>query len=88
MLDSFGHALSQGDGSNFNLWHNWEATLTLVIAPVWELGDDWLHTTGTMPAWTYYGSPEKLEKYENTGKCSQLWEESEIGMQRKIGPGI
>ena len=37
---------------------------------------------------TYYGSPEKLEKYRNAGRCNPLWEESEMGMQRKIGAGI
>ena len=37
---------------------------------------------------TYYGSPEKLQKYRNAGRCSSLWEKSEMGKQRKIGSGI
>ena len=32
--------------------------------------------------------PTKLEKYGNAGSCGQLWAESEIVRQRKIGAGI
>ena len=42
----------------------------------------------TTPARTYYGSSEKLEKYGNAGRCSRSWEESEMGLQRKVGAGI
>ena len=58
--------------------------------PACELGDDLLHAMGAMPAWTYYGSQEKQEKkkYRNAGRCSQLWEELEMELQRKIGAGI
>ena len=34
------------------------------------------------------GSPVKLEKYRNAGRCGQLWEELETGLQRKICPGF
>ena len=40
---------------------------------------------GATPAWTYYGSPVKLEEYGNAGRCNRLWEELEMGLQRKIG---
>ena len=79
MLNSCGLALSQRDGSDFHSGCNWEVRAWRQFA---------LSHRAT-PAWTYYGSPEKLEKkYENAGRCNQLWEESEMGMQRKIGYGI
>ena len=35
---------------------------------------------GAMPAWTNYGSPKRMEKYESAGRCSRLWEELEMGL--------
>ena len=69
MLNSSGHALSQGDGSDFNPWYNWEATPPGYRACVraWRLLVPYHRTT---PAWTYYGSPVKLEKIQ---ECWQLW---------------
>ena len=72
MLNSCGHALSQGDGSDFNPWRNWEATPPGYSACV--RAD--------------YGSLVKLEKYGNAGSCGQLWEESEMVWQRKIGAEV
>ena len=37
---------------------------------------------------TYYGSPERLEKCRSSGRCRRLWEESEMGLWRKINAGI
>ena len=87
MLNSCGHALSQGDGSDFNPWCNWEATPPGYRA--WVRAWRWLapHHRAT-PVQTYYGSPVKLEKYGNSGSCSQLWEESGMVQQKKIGDGI
>ena len=87
MLNSCGPALSQGDGSDFNPCCNWEANPPgyRVCVRAWR----WLspHYRAT-PAWTYYSIPVKLEKYGNAGSCGQLWEESEMVHQRKIGAGI
>ena len=69
MLNSCGHALSQGDGSDFNPGCNWEATppgyracmrARRRLAPY----------HGAMPIRTYYGSPVKLEEYRNAGRCN------------------
>ena len=82
-----GLALSQGDGSDFNPWCNWEATLPGYSACMraWR----WLPPChGATPAQIYYGSPVKLEKYGNAGSCGQLWKELEMVQQRKIGAGI
>ena len=73
---------------NFDPCCTWEAAPPGYSAPALELGNDWLHGTGATPAKTYCSSREKLEKYGNAGRCSQLWEESEMGLQRKIGTGI
>ena len=68
MLNSCDSALSQGDGSDFSPVCNWEATPpgygTCVRA--------WRRLAphhGAMPAWTYYGSPVKLEEYGDAGRC-------------------
>ena len=87
MLNSCGHALNQGGGSDFNPGCNWEATPPGYSACVRAWRRLAPHP-GATPARTYYGSPEKLEKYGNAGKCSRLWEESEMGLQRNIGAGI
>ena len=87
MLNSCGHALSQGDGSDFHPRCNWEATPPGYSACMRA----WMRLAphqGATPAQTYYGSPVKLEKYGNAGSCGQLWEESEMVQQRKIGAGI
>ena len=69
MLNSCGPALSQGDGSDFNLRCNWEATPPGYSACMraWR-GLALCH--GATPAQTYYGIPENLEKYGNAGRCS------------------
>ena len=46
MLNSCGHALSQGAGSDFPPRYNWEATPLGYIVPAWEFGEDWLHAMG------------------------------------------
>ena len=46
MLNSCGHALSQGAGSDFPPRYNWEATPPDYIVPAWEFGEDWLHAMG------------------------------------------
>ena len=87
MLNSCGHALSQGNGSDFNPWRNWEAMPPGYRAYIraWR----WLAPShGATPAQTYYGSSVKLEKYRNAGSCGQLWEELEMVQQKKIGAGI
>ena len=87
MLSSWGQALSQGDRSDFDPGRKWEATPPgySTCKRAWK----WLapHHRATT-TWTYYGSPEKLEKYGNAGRCSHLWEKSEMGMQRKTGSRI
>ena len=69
MLNNCGHALSQGDGSDFNPGCKWESTppgySTCMrawrrLAPCHEV----------TPAWTYYGSPVKLEEYGDAGRCN------------------
>ena len=75
MLNSCGHALSQGDGSDFHPGCNWEATppgySTCVTA--------WRRLAprhGVTPAWTYYGNPES---WKNTRMlagvidCGRSW---------------
>ena len=42
-------------------------------------------TYGDTPARTYNGSPEKLKKIQ---QCWHVWEESEMGLQGKIGTEI
>ena len=87
MLNSCGHALIQGAGSDFPTRCNWEAAPPGYRACVRA----WRRLAlchGATPAQTYYGSQEKLEKYGNAGRCIRLWEESGMGMQRKIGAGI
>ena len=55
-------------------------------APVGERAWRWfVPHPQARPARTNYGSQERLEKkYGSTGRCSQLWEDSEMGLQRKI----
>ena len=86
MLNNCGCALSPGDGSDFHPMCHWEATppgySTCVRA--WR----WLASChGATPAWTYYGSPVKLEEYRNAGRCNWLWEESEIGLHERTLAG-
>ena len=87
MLNGCGHSLSQGDGSDYDSGCKRKATppgySAFVRAGRWLAPRHW-----ATPAWTYYGGLIKLEKYGNSGRCSQLWEESEMGLQRKIGAGI
>ena len=87
MLNRCGHALSQGDGSDFDPSHNWEAAPPGHSAHVraWSW---FIPCHGATPVWTNYGSQERLEKYGNAGRCGRLWEESEMGTQRNIGAGI
>ena len=54
----------------------------------WRCSKLFLKAWDATPAQTYFGSPVKLEKYGNVGSCGQLWEESEMVWQRKIGAGI
>ena len=84
MLSNCGHALSQGDGSDFDPSHNWEAAPPGHSACM--RGWRWLRH-GAMPDQTYYGSPGRLEKYGSAGRCRRLWEESEMELQ-KICTGI
>ena len=69
MLNSCGHALSQGDWSDFHPRCNWEATPpgygTCVRA--WRR---LAPCNGATPAQTYYGSPVKLEEYGNAARCN------------------
>ena len=61
MLNSCGHALSQGDGSDFNPEGNWEVTPSGYRACVRA----WRRLPpchGVTPAQPYYGSPVKLEE--------------------------
>ena len=61
MLDSHGHALSQGDGSDFHPECNWEATPPGYRACLRA----WRRLApchGATPAQTYYGSPVKPEE--------------------------
>ena len=84
MLTSCSHVLSQGDGSDFHPGCNWEATPPgySICVRAWK----WLapHHRAT-PAQTYCGSPEKLEKIRECSQVYWLWEELEMGPQRKIG---
>ena len=69
MLNSYAHALSQGDGSKFHPRWDWEATPPGYRACVraWR----WLAPChGATPAQTYYGSPVKLEEYGDAGRCN------------------
>ena len=87
MLNSCGHALSQGDGSDFNPRGNWEATPPGYIACV----RGWRRLAphhGATPAWTYYGSPVNLEDYGTAGRCNWLWEESEMGCRGRLALGF
>ena len=61
MLNSCGHALSQGDGSDFHPSCNWEATAPGYSTCV-RAGRRLAPCPGATPARTYYGSPVKLEE--------------------------
>ena len=75
MLNSCGHALSQGDGSEFHPRCNWEATppgySTCMRA--------WRRLApghGATPAQTYSGSPVKLEEQgmlAGVTDCRRSW---------------
>ena len=74
MLNSCGPALSQGDGSDFHPRSNWDAMPPGYSACVRA----WRRLApchGATPAWTYYGSPGKLEGYRNAGRynCCLLY---------------
>ena len=61
--------------------------LPLVTAPEWELGDGSLHASGPhLPGLTM--AAKKGWEYGIAMRCSQLWEESEMVLQRKILTGI
>ena len=69
MVNSYAHALSQGDGSEFHLRCNWEATPLGYRACVRA----WRRLAprhGATPAQTYYGSPVKLKEYGDAGRCN------------------
>ena len=61
--------------------------LPLVTGPAGELemigSMSWGHACPDL-LW----QPRKVKKVENAGKSSRLWEESEMGLQGKIGAGI
>ena len=61
MLNSRGHALSQGDGSDFNPRCNWEVTPPgySTCMRAWRRLAPY---HGATPAQTYYGVPVKLEE--------------------------
>ena len=87
MLSCCGPVLSQGEGRDFDSQRNWEAAPAGYSACMraWR----WFapHQGATL-ARTYYGSPERLEKYGNAGRCSRLWEELEMGLQRRFAQGF
>ena len=78
MLNSCGHALSQGDVSDFNPWHNWGATppgySAYMRAWIWLTPHHW-----ATPAQTYYGSQES---WENTGMLAGV---TDYGRSQKCG---
>ena len=69
MLNSCGHALSQGDGSDFHPRCNWVATPPCYRACVraWRRLAPGYRAT---PVQTYCDSPVKLEEYRNAGGCN------------------
>ena len=69
MLNSCGHALSQGNGSDFHPRGNWEATPPgySICVRAWRI---LAPSNGATPAQTYCGSPVKLEEYGNAGRCN------------------
>ena len=85
MLNSCGHALSQGAGSDFHPRCNWEATPPGYSACVraWR----WLAPHhGATPAQTYYGSPVKLEKYWMLAGVTECGRSQKWGCRGRFKP--
>ena len=78
---------SRTQGYLGNIRCNWEAT------PPWlQSLRKGLEMTGSTPqdhtCPDFLWQPRKAGKYRNASSCGQLWEESEMVRQRKIGAGI
>ena len=87
MLSCCGHALSQGDGSDFHPGYNWEATPP-GYSTRWELGDGWLHTTGP---WLPRLTMTAQKSWKNMGvlagvaDCEKSWK---WGCRGRLAPGF
>ena len=76
-------AWSQGDGRDSGRWYGVGGGFLLLQE---QLGGGFCMAGLCLPGLTM--AAKKGRKYRSAGRCSQLWEESEMGLQTRIQAGI